>query len=279
MPHFAPECIFSCAIYAHAHALANMHARTYALLVECDSGHTLGGSCERDVINMSAELVQQGIAPTNIWTLFTSTNHPSHVGVNNAHSSQIFAIARNIMQRSPSLFVVLITGHGYSIADTGACGDEIDGMDEAIVVGSGPGSGFITDDQIYEQIVTQLQCPAILFADTCHSGTMFDLPLMFNGFGWSRATRRADAVMAPIMSLSACADSQLSMCDIGSRTGFGGSLTVALLNVPDAFVRLLERRDIIGAYRAICAQVNALGQTCILSATETFISRSFGAKK
>lgn len=233
--------------------------RSEALLVECDPGCTLGGSCQRDAINMTEELVRIGIPRDHIRTLIT------HGGVNS--SSRIFEVARDIILRRPSLFIMLITGHGFSVPDKN--GDEIDGADEAINIGR-----VITDDQIYDHIVMQLQCPAILFADTCHSGTMFDLPFTFNGYDWSRATRRmvSQDPAAPIISLSACTDSQLSMCDVGVRTGFGGSLTTALLNISNALESLVRHHDIIGTYRKIQAYLAQLRQTCVLSATTSFIS-------
>lgn len=76
-----------------------------------------------------------------------------------------------------SLFL-LFSGHGRSIPDEN--GDEDDGMDESILCSDGQ---VILDDDLKALVVDPLPSGCQLFAvfDSCHSGTMLDLPYVFRG--------------------------------------------------------------------------------------------------
>lgn len=248
--------------------------RRHALLVECDPGQTLGGSCTRDVENMAAQLIANGLMlKHNIHLLTTRVDRPRLSilqDIPRDDSANLFNVFDTIMERRPEFVLVLITGHGYSIADTS--GDETDSRDEAIAVSA----RMVTDDEIYSRIVCRLDCRAILLADTCHSGTMFDLPWTWNG-QWIHSTRRQDAIISSAIfavSFSACHDSQLSMCDIGDKTGFGGSLTIAILNLDGLLNDLIANcesqsgRNWVAIRARIQERLALLGQTVILSATQ-----------
>ena len=67
-----------------------------------------------------------------------------------------------------SLFIYF-SGHGLSITDRN--GDEIDGMDEALVFKD----GYILDDDLYS-LMRHHKCKRlILMVDSCHSGSIFDI--------------------------------------------------------------------------------------------------------
>jgi hypothetical protein len=148
------------------------------------------------------------------------------------------------------VLLVLVTGHGYSIPDRN--GDEADGRDEMILVNR---RGMcILDDEFYTAVQKwHASAPTfarlILLADTCHSGTLFDLPHILS------------ADKCRVVSFSACADDQLSMCDLGEKTGFGGSLTTAILNHPDTLQWILDGRY-QEAHRAVSQRLKLLGQKC-----------------
>lgn len=235
----------------------------FALLVECDPGTTLGGSCLRDVQNMANHLISRcGFSPENI--IITTTcpiNNAKRInGVVYQKTQTFFKSFNELLCKCNDKIVVLLSGHGFSVPDNN--GDEADGRDEAIQTGA----GTIIDDTIRSNIVIPAKEKGIkllLFSDTCHSGTMFDLPTIVND-GCINST---DYDELKIYSLSACSDSQLSMCDIGETTGFGGSLTTAILNLEGVLEDLLTSKfsKVINAYNKIQQQLQKLHQTVILS--------------
>ncbi|KAG0336842.1 Ca(2+)-dependent cysteine protease [Podila horticola] len=80
-------------------------------------------------------------------------------------------------------------GHGGRIKDFSYngkaehLGDEADGYDEIIYPSDYLRSGIISDDEMYDLLVKELPSGVQLTAlvDACHSGTMLDLPYVYNG--------------------------------------------------------------------------------------------------
>lgn len=68
------------------------------------------------------------------------------------------------------------SGHGTQVPDED--GSEEDGKDEALVPLDYASAKFITDDDIFNYLVSKMPAGSRLFAlmDCCHSGTIFDLP-------------------------------------------------------------------------------------------------------
>jgi hypothetical protein len=98
------------------------------------------------------------------------------------------------------------SGHGTQVSDRS--GDETDGMDEAIYTNN----DIFIDDEFYDGLVLKLpkSCSVFSFWDACHSGSMLDLPFVFDVARnkYVSASRRSDTVDALVYSLSACNDSQ-----------------------------------------------------------------------
>jgi hypothetical protein len=71
------------------------------------------------------------------------------------------------------------SGHGGTAKDED--GDEVDGYDETILPLDYETSGQILDDVIYENLVTPLPegCRLTAIFDSCHSGTVLDLPYTY----------------------------------------------------------------------------------------------------
>jgi hypothetical protein len=233
-----------------------------AILLECDPGNTLGGSCIRDVHNMANFLLDNKISK-NIHVLLTDLSKATLKTVQYSHSKDIFKLLDKIILNKGDKMIVLVSGHGFSTRDTD--GDEIDGMDEYINVGF-----QIKDDDLYREIVIRYNTEGInivLMSDTCHSGTMFDLPYSYDVVKqtFQKISKRSDILRVNAISIAACTDSQLSMCDIGSNVGYGGSLTVGLLEYPEILLELLEMRyhNII----KIFDRLKKLNQQGILSIT------------
>lgn len=222
----------------------------YALLVECDPGTTLGGSCLRDVQNMATHLISRcQYKPDNIiiTTTFCLSEDKKIKNVIYQQSKSFFNLFDEILEKNPKKILVLLSGHGFSVKDHN--GDEKDGQDEAIRI-----ERIIIDDEIRNNIVQkakQQNIKLILLSDTCHSGTMFDLSDNNN-------------ILYDAFSISACSDNQLSMCDVGETTGFGGSLTTAILNLPTA-LEDINNFTPEKAYKNISNQLQKLNQKVIFS--------------
>jgi hypothetical protein len=191
-----------------------------------------------------ALIARCGFIDTNIHILTTADRT----------SCELIATIRKVKNQTTdaSTVVILLSGHGYQTRDTTdpKSSDEADGMDEMINIGG----RTLTDDAIHAEI-SRFMCKTILLADTCHSGTMFDLPLA-----------GPDTVLGNLISLSACNDSQLSMCDVGDKTGFGGSLTTAVL-CDGVLEKLVERKtsnDVHLVRALLQARLSKLNQQVIL---------------
>jgi hypothetical protein len=199
----------------------------------------------------------------NIYAL--TINPPKNVisGINYRKSADLFVVATEISNKNPDLFIMLISGHGYTVPDTS--GDEPTGQDQEIIT-----DRPIIDDLIYQNIVCKMNNRLLLFSDTCHSGTMFDLPYVYDDSAnmWRKNSKRDGRLQNTAISISACDDTQLSMCDIGEKTGFGGSLTTALLNCDSAFEDLIEYKNIKACYTKIKERLKLLNQRAILSSSD-----------
>lgn len=69
------------------------------------------------------------------------------------------------------------SGHGTQVKDDD--GDELDGKDEVIVPSDYRESGIIRDDVLFE-ILSKTKCKTYIVMDCCHSGSIVDLPYMFD---------------------------------------------------------------------------------------------------
>ena len=209
-----------------------------AILIECDPGNTLGGSCIRDVHNVATFLLRNGVDGKNIHITLTNLSEKKMDNVVYSPSRDVLNLIDNIVLSSGDTLIVLLSGHGYTKQDYD--GDEVDHRDEYVNVGK-----IITDDMFYEHVIMKHNIDGVnmlLLSDTCHSGTMFDLPFKCDqdSLKLSVMSKRTDRLNVNAISLSACTDSQLSMCDIGYNAGYGGSLTVALLEYEDVFRELIS---------------------------------------
>lgn len=237
-------------------------SKTIAILLECDPGNTLGGSCIRDVHNVAEFLHSKNISD-DIHVLLTDlkTLKPELKYIKYSSSKTIYTLLDNLNLVSGDKLIFMVSGHGFTQADRN--GDEIDGNDEFINVGF-----QVKDDDLYERIILKNNIEGIniiLLGDTCHSGTMFDLPFSYDykTKKTTKITKRTDILKVKAISLSACTDSQLSMCDIGSNAGFGGSLTVGLLDYPDIFIDLINMK--YGNMKNLFDRLKQLNQNAVLS--------------
>ena len=114
--------------------------------------------------------------------------------------------------KSHKRIIVSISGHGYSgIHDT----NESDGRGEYIRA-----SRIIQDNELFH--IFNIPSDILILVDTCHSGTMIDLPIVMNSNGSYRIENK-NITKGNVVSISAVSDSKSSM-DSFSIYGFGGNL-------------------------------------------------------
>ena len=223
----------------------------HVLLIEADNMRSLGGSCLRDVVNIDYYVnefsKQSNIArgqtvvlsidnDTKIQSKFTTKTNITFDKLNN-YKTMFEIFTNNIKQNDYA--IILVSGHGYQM--TSKTGEETDKLDEYIAYTG----GIILDNELNTLLVSKLSKTKRTFClgDTCHSGTLFDI----------------NNTVPNVYSLSACLDNQLDSCDIGYNAGFGGALTVQLLDITDPIKTLL-----LGKNDEINALVSKLSSKLIL---------------
>lgn len=238
----------------------------FSFLINCDPFETLGGSCDRDLLNtvlyLDDRFGSQGtfshqiFVPRKSVSKFKHLEGSSRLTVHTLEANKDTSLLSKLqasIQKIPkgSVVVVLVSGHGYQRRES-TRGNETDGMDEFIRIHTKGGERCaVTDDELYKAIVAP--CPEgvnmVLLADTCHSGTLFDLD--------------SSEDKKNVVSFAACTDSQLSSCDIGER-GFGGSLTAHILE-NDRLKRLVDdlqsKHQVLDEMSPILAK---LRQKCVM---------------
>lgn len=225
------------------------------LFIESDNQKSLGGSCLRDIRNLNDYLSKNGFDYSKrSQTLFLSID-------NNSKLSNVSNISYDFLKNYQRRFqefvdntkngdsaLICISGHGYQQFNK----EEKDSMDEYISFGN----GIIKDGVLYSLLIEKLKdkCNRVVcLTDTCHSGTMFDIDE-------KRFGKRN------VFSLSACSDNQLDSCDV-SNVGFGGSLTVHLLDINMSLRTLLTEDEnlIKNIVNCLESKLRLLGQTTVFS--------------
>lgn len=150
--------------------------------------HELFG-CVNDVNNMANLLIQKfGFSPLNVRILSDEKTPPTRLNIQAAIG---WLVQRS---RPGDVLVFHFSGHGAWMFDRSR--DESDNQDEIMVPIDYKTQGFISDDWMYQNLVSrvprgvQLWC----FADACHSGTFFDLRY---GLQYKPIPTRLDSLVAP----------------------------------------------------------------------------------
>jgi len=131
--------------------------------------------CIDDVLNMRNLLIDAfGFSLADIMILRDDTTNAA-----------LMPNKKNILQSLTELVAISAgcteiwihySGHGTQISDTN--GDEVLKLDQVIVPSDYQRSGYIVDDDLYA-ILKGVKCKTILLFDSCHSGTVVDLPWSF----------------------------------------------------------------------------------------------------
>lgn len=236
--------------------------KAVAILIECDNQNSLGKACQRDVVNVSKRLVR---SKTTVWSIYILTNTASYFSkllseINIGDSAPIKSIYsrenrmdfEQILQKAKTdnggvikNIYIHISGHGYSGSDITQ--NEIDRRSEYIVTPT----QTLSDYTMYNILVKILDknTKIRISADCCHSGTFSNFQYQYNNANanFVNSVRNPKPYFENAWSLSSCLDSQVSMNDIGEYSGFGGSLTVQMLDTPDVFDKFMsnEKSEII----------------------------------
>ncbi|KAJ3722494.1 caspase domain-containing protein [Lentinula raphanica] len=145
------------------------------------------------------------------------------------------------------------SGHGGQTKDLD--GDEVDGMDEVIFPVDFKRKGHIVDDDLYKIMVKPLPagCRLTALFDSCHSGTVLDLPFIYSpharlrGSHVSQRARSRRSSPADVISFSACKDGQKS------TDTFKGGVAVGAMSW--AYCEVMSRHP-NQSYKQILREVN-----------------------
>jgi len=140
----------------------------------------------------------------------------------------------SIINGAASQLVVYYSGHGTQQQNVD--GKEVDGKDECIVPCDFQTAGMITDNVLSEVLLSKLPktVKCTLIADSCNSGTLYDLPWIYNKGCIEKSPDKSDNVtQATVFTLSGCRDEQTSASayNLERRVGWRGAMTVALEEV------------------------------------------------
>lgn len=252
----------------------------YALLIGCNyinvPNCTLYG-CINDIENMRDMLVSSmSFKPENITMLRDDIDDINMIPTRNA----ILRELNNIVQKSNSAAEIWIhySGHGSQVVDKNH--DEKNGYDSCIVPVDFLTEGFIIDDDILK-FIQKIKCPAVILSDSCHSGTVCDLPYSIEYlYGTKFRYTKNNNVSIPnpkIIMMSGCKDNQTSADFYDNQYKESqGAFT-------DSFLRALKQNN----YKASLAKIyidtynwlvnNNFSQKPILSSSTAIPSWNFGS--
>ena len=165
----------------------NTTGRKLAVLIGINyTTHEQGrlSGCVNDVVSMKEYICRTEGFTENSSTMKILVDAPHRdIGIPTIHPNK-----KNIMEainwivgeaREGDALFFHYSGHGGQQKDQS--GDEADGLDETLIPEDYTSSGVITDDQLFELLVSRLPSSVRLVAvmDCCHSGTILDLPYTF----------------------------------------------------------------------------------------------------
>jgi hypothetical protein len=210
---------------------------------------TLNG-CVRDIINMRNMLIDAyNFSQNNIIMLRDDVTNPS----SQPTRANILNAITSLVSQSSSLEELWIhySGHGSQLPDFNK--DEAGGYDSILVPIDYRTKGFILDDELLN-IIKNSKCRTVILSDSCHSGTVFDLPYSYEfqiGNTFSRTLNNNSIMKNPnIFMFSGCKDSQTSADTYNAETSQAvGAFT-------DAFINCLRNTQhntsFISLYRDVC---------------------------
>ncbi|XP_006456382.1 hypothetical protein AGABI2DRAFT_122285 [Agaricus bisporus var. bisporus H97] len=210
--------------------------------------HELRG-CINDARNVRKFLINNhGYKNEDIVLLTDDTSEPRHLPT---RQNLIDAMRWLVRSARPddSLFFHY-SGHGGQIQDKD--GDEMDGFDEVIFPLDFKQTDVIVDDEMHAIMVANLPegCRLTALFDSCHSGTVLDLPYIYSSHGRLKGdhvkapARKRKVTCADVISWSGCEDGQNSADTFRNGVAVGAMSNAfihTLLQQPDQSYRDLLR--------------------------------------
>ncbi|KAJ7605194.1 caspase domain-containing protein [Roridomyces roridus] len=175
--------------------------------------HELRG-CINDAKHVFSFLVRRGYHPEDIVVLTDDSPNPR----GRPTRQNIIDAMHWLVQgaRTHDALFFHYSGHGGQTPDLD--GDEPDGYDETIYPVDYKRTGHIVDDEMHNIMVKPLPegCRLTAVFDSCHSGTVLDLPYMYDHHGRLKGVQVTGRALvrktthADVISLSGCKDGQTS---------------------------------------------------------------------
>ena len=224
-----------------------------------DASSQLHG-CINDIINMRGMLIDAyNYLPSNIVMLRDDSNYstmqPTRINILNN--------LKLLANQSSGLSEIWIhySGHGSQIKDNIPNINTIRPvLDDVLIPVDYKTSGLIKDLEIFE-IVKTIKCRCVILFDSCNSGTITNLPWVFNYVSptqYNRTMINNMTIANPnIFVFSGCRDNQTSsdITDSGGNTHYG-AFTNAFL---EALRKNLHNVQMLPLYRDICMHLSEKG--------------------
>jgi hypothetical protein len=202
--------------------------------------------CINDVNHIKTFLVEKAkYLPENIMTLTDDANilKPTKQNIINSFNT---LVNKAVNENFTELWLSY-SGHGSYVNDLN--GDEKDLRDEVMCPCDFDAAGMITDDFIYSNLIVKLPSTVTLFSlmDCCHSGTILDLPLIYNT---SLTNNNTNKPVASVISISGCRDDQTS-ADAYITNKYEGAMTWSFLNALSQANYNIKTLDLVNNMRVL----------------------------
>jgi len=238
---------------------------TDSVHVLCISLASNGTSSYRDAENISHLTSTKWNAKTTIFT-----DKPDYFsGLHNTlvvKPATLQASLRCYVQALPDhcSLLVAVSGHGYSTHVPSKSKYELNHRNEYIRYGHCRVFDYDLTDLLCTNMKPGIDC--LYLVDTCHSGTMFDLPYLSidGGRTYKHSNYTTCSPVASILCISACNDNEQAGEDISTYGGWGGKLI-------SYFLDRLNDSD-LDLY-SLCTDVHRLFSTQKRQRTHPIISR------
>jgi len=210
--------------------------------IECECNDNLGAKNDLYYLNnyiATSEIKKSYIFTTNILDEnFITSNFKNHKQIIFDTNDKLIYKMELIFKFAGKSDIVMvhIAGHGMQRVDFS--GDEPDKLDEYIRVKNGQ---IVTDDD-FQLLFSKFENKIIGLCDTCHSGSMFDK-------------------CKNMLYIGACADHQTEKCHIGKKLGYGGFLTILIVE-NDLYADIINS-NIESLKKKMCKVFNSVGQQFI----------------
>jgi hypothetical protein len=252
----------------------------FLMFIDGDIEKTLGLSCSRDILYMykkfKSSSLNQFIKDENVYLFFQggnsniySKNQSSKINIIDGTTENIklyfdklLNLLNSVNPENQPILLFHYSGHGYLI-NNNKTSDKIDNTDDELM------GHTMLDKYIWCNFISKMNKKIHFFGfiDACHSGTMTDMPFIYDGINNKWILHKKNNVNCECsgFTIAACSDFQCDSCDIGNMNGFGGALTTAFCDLIDIDKDINFLFHPMNTYKTIIPQLLKLNQNVILS--------------